>query len=60
MNDSVMLGTMRDDTWNMLNMQHITPNSKKQDYSDISGGGHKKTNGALRTKCRPLVPIDMA
>ena len=37
-----MLATIRDDTWNMLNMQHITPNSKRWDYSDIPGGCHKK------------------
>ena len=37
-----MLGTIRDDTWNVLNMQDITPNSKRWDYSDILGGGHKK------------------
>ena len=30
-----MLATIRDDTWNELNMQHITPNSKRWDYSDI-------------------------
>ena len=29
------------DTWNMLNMQHIIPNSKRCDYSDIPCGGHK-------------------
>ena len=37
-----MLATIRDDTWNELNIQHKTPNSKRQDYSDIPGGGHKK------------------
>ena len=37
-----MLATINDDTWNMLNMQHITPNSKRWDYSDIPGDGHKK------------------
>ena len=30
-----MLATIRDDTWNVFNMQHITPNSKRWDYSDI-------------------------
>ena len=35
-----MLVTIRDDTWYVLNM-HITPYSKRWDYSDISGGGHK-------------------
>ena len=36
-----MLATIRDDTWNMLNMQHMIPNSRKWDYSDLSGGGRK-------------------
>ena len=36
-----MLTTIRDDTWNVLNMQHIILNSKSWDYSDIPGGGHK-------------------
>ena len=35
-----MLLTIHDDTWYVLNM-HITPYSKRWDYSDISGGGHK-------------------
>ena len=26
----------------VLNMQHITPNSKRWDHSDIPSGGHKK------------------
>ena len=40
-----MLATIRDDTWNVLNMQHIIPNSKRWDDSDIPGGGHKKIKG---------------
>ena len=36
-----MFVTIRDDTWYVLNM-HITLYSKRWDYSDISGGGHKK------------------
>ena len=40
-----MLATIRDDTWNALNIQHITPNSKRCDYSDIPGCGHKKIKG---------------
>ena len=39
-----MLATIHD-TWNVLNMQHITPNSKRWDYSDNPGGGHKKIKG---------------
>ena len=37
-----MLATISDNTWNVLNMQHITTNLKKKgwDYSDIPGGGH--------------------
>ena len=30
-----MLVTIRDDTWNVLNMQHIIQNWKRWDYSDI-------------------------
>ena len=40
-----MLATICDDTWNMLNMQHITPNSKRWDYSDIPSGGTEKIKG---------------
>ena len=40
-----MLATIRGDAWNVLNMQHITPNSKRWDYWDIPGGGHKKIEG---------------
>ena len=40
-----MLATIHDDTWNVLNMQHITPNSKRRDYSYTPGGGHKKIKG---------------
>ena len=44
MTHSVMLVTIRDYTWYVLNM-HITPYSKRWDYSDNSGGGHKKIKG---------------
>ena len=37
-----MLATIHDDTWNMLNMQHIIQNSKRWDYSGIPGGDHIK------------------
>ena len=30
-----MMDTIREDTWNVLNMQHITPNSISWDYSEI-------------------------
>ena len=42
-----MSATICDDTWNVLNMQHIIPNSKRWDYSDIPGGGHKKIKGPV-------------
>ena len=34
-----MLATIRDDTWNVHYIQHMIPNSKRWDYSDIPGGG---------------------
>ena len=37
--DSLMLATIHDNTRNVLNVQHIIPNSKRWDYSDIPGGG---------------------
>ena len=40
-----MLATNRDDTWNVLNMQHITPILKRWEYSNAPGGGHKKIKG---------------
>ena len=33
--DWLMLVTVCDDTWNVFNMQHTIPNSKKWNYSDI-------------------------
>ena len=32
-------------THEMYSTQHITPNSKRLDYSDVPGGGHKKIEG---------------
>ena len=40
-----MLATIRDDTLNVFNVQHITPNTKRWDYSDTPGGGHRKIKG---------------
>ena len=33
-----MVATIRDNTWNVLNMQRVILNSKRWDYSDIPGG----------------------
>ena len=35
-----MLATIRDETWNVLNVQHITPNLRRMDYSNILEDGH--------------------
>ena len=43
--DSLMLATIHEDTWKVLNMQHITPNSKSWNYSDMLGGGVWKIKG---------------
>ena len=40
-----MLDTICDDTWNMLNMEHITPNAKRWDYLDIHNGGTENIKG---------------
>ena len=45
MDGSLMLATIRDDTWNVLNMQQITLNLKIWYYSDIPGGSHKNIKG---------------
>ena len=38
-----MLATIRDDTWNLLNMQHITPNPKKMGlFRQPHSSGHEK------------------
>ena len=37
-----MMATIRHDTWNVLNMHHITQNSERWDYSDIPSGGNWK------------------
>ena len=40
-----MLATIRDETWDVLNMQHVIPNSKRWDYSDIPSGGQNRLKG---------------
>ena len=40
--DLLMLGAIRDDTWNVINMQHTNQNLKRWDYSDIPGGSTEK------------------
>ena len=37
----MMLVAIRDDIWNVVNMQHTIPNSKRWDYSDIPDSGHE-------------------
>ena len=37
--------TIRDDTVNVLNIQHIASNSKRWDYSNTPGACHKKVKG---------------
>ena len=62
MTDSLTLATIRDDTWNVLNMQYITPNTKRWDYSDIlvvaqkiNGPAHMVDGGHhLRNSPHPL------
>ena len=46
--DSLVLVTIRDDTWNVLNMQHITQNSKRWNYSDIPSGATENIKGPAR------------
>ena len=41
----MVLATICNNKWNLLNMQHITPNLKRWDYSDILNGGHEKNKG---------------
>ena len=40
-----MLAIIGDDTWNELNRQHIIPNSKRRNYSDIPGSGNEYIKG---------------
>ena len=49
-----MLATIRDETLNVLNMQHITPNSKRWYCLDIPGSGIWKNKGA-KNKVRCIV-----
>ena len=44
-----MLATISGDTSNVLNMQHVNLNSKRWDYSDSPGSGHKKMKGPAHT-----------
>ena len=41
-----MLAKIHHNKWNVHNMQHLTPNSKRWDYPDVPRGGHKKTEGS--------------
>ena len=42
-----MLAKIRDYTWKVLNMQHITPNSKRWVYTDIPSDGTWNLMGEL-------------
>ena len=45
-----MLATIHYDTWNVPNMQHITPKFEKMvSFEDIRSGGHKKIKGPAHT-----------
>ena len=39
---SLMLAKIRDGTWNVHNMQHIIPNLRRWNSSDIPGGSYQK------------------
>ena len=60
-----MLATIREDTQNVLHIQHITPNSKRWYHSDIPNGGHKQIKGAAHmveggtTLEKPPIPTHM-
>ena len=44
-----LMTKIRDDTWNVLDMQHITLCLKIWDYSDILGGATWKSIGRAHT-----------
>ena len=53
-----MLATILNNTRDMFNMQHITPNSKGWDCSDITGGGTEKIIGPCRwQKCTRITQL---
>ena len=43
--DSLMLATIRDATWNVPNIQHIIRRSKRWEYLDIPGNVIEKIKG---------------
>ena len=53
-----MLATIRDDTWNVLNIQHVNPNSKRWDYSDNPMGPTDMVEGDHHLRKR-LFPANL-
>ena len=58
---SLMLAPIRDATWNVLNTQNITPNSKRWEYLDIPGYGPYNMKGSTDMvegdpRNKPLTP----
>ena len=45
--EGLMLVTIRDDTWNTLNMQHMTPNSKTCDYKNLINTFARSSKSAM-------------
>ena len=45
---SLIFATIRDDTWNVLNMQHINQNSKRWNYSGFQVVEREKMKGPIR------------
>ena len=54
--DSLMFVTIRDDTWNVRKMEHLIPNLKIWDYSDIPGGGPPTCSKVATTLEKPPTP----
>ena len=48
----LVLATIRDDTWNVFNMQYIDQFKKRSDYSDISCGGGSEWSKDPPTRLR--------
>ena len=53
-----MLAIISDDTWDVLNMQHITLNSERWDYLEVSGGADWGSHSIIHHDIDPLRPSD--